>query len=217
MGDNLIRYRYFHSGELFSLKHLTGNLELAHAISTESGGRYTATLPQDLEIDRRYTSAIRDADLLALVSADVALFHFDGPELDSGTVAEFVFAKLADIPAVLLRTDFRRAGDSHDDPWNLMVSDWPRTEKVILHSLELYHATRHRQGDRPSEPTIRNVAHRVIEAFESVIQQPAVLPADLREAAYRWLSIAPGFGGMAAEINARFNDILKGKVLRRLL
>jgi len=217
VGDNSIRHRYFHSGELFSLKHLTGNLELAHAISDESGGRYTAILPQDLEINQRCASAIRDADLLALVSADVALFHFDGPELDSGTVVEFVFAKLADIPAVLLRTDFRRGGDSHHDPWNLMVSDWPRTIKVILHGMELYHATRHKQGDRPAEPTIREVARQVIEAFDRVIRQPAVLPRGLREAAYHWLSIAPGFGSAAAEVDARFSDILRGKVMRQLL
>lgn len=217
MEDNQIRHRYFHSGELFSLKHLTGNLELAQAISNESGGRYAAILPQDLAIDHRCTSSIRDTDLLALVSADVALFHFDGPELDSGTVVEFMFAKFADIPAVLLRTDFRRGGDNHNDPWNLMVSDWPRTEKVILNGMELYHATRHRQGDRPAEPTIRNVARQVIRAFDNVAQQPAVLPADLREAAYRWLSIAPRFGGTPAEIDARFNDILTGKITRQLL
>jgi nucleoside 2-deoxyribosyltransferase len=217
VGDNQICYRYFHAGELFNLKHLTGNLDLAHAISNESGGRYMAILPQNLEIDHLRTSAIRDADLLALVSADVALFHFDGPELDSGTVVEFIFAKFADIPAVLLRTDFRRGGDNHSDPWNLMVSDWPRTEKVILNSMELYHATRHKDGERQAEPTVCNVARRVVEAFDNVAQQPPVLPADLREAAYRWLSIAPSFGLIHAEIDARFNDFLKGKIIRQLL
>ena len=217
MEDIQTSYRYFHAGELFSVKHLTGNLELARAISNESGGRYTAVLPQDLEIGHSRTSAIRDADLLALLSADVALFNFDGPELDSGTVVEFIFAKFADIPAVLLRTDFRRGGDNHHDPWNLMVSDWPRTEKVILNGMDLYHATRQRQGERHTEPTLRNVARQVIEAFDSVLQQPVVLPADLRDAAYRWLSMAPGFGLTPAEIGARFNDILTGKIDRRLL
>lgn len=217
MGDNQTCYRYFHAGELFSLKHLTGNLDLAHAISNESEGRYTAILPQDLEVSHSRTSAIRDADLLALIGADVALFHFDGPDLDSGTVVEFILAKFADIPAVLLRTDFRRGGDNHHDPWNLMVSDWPRTEKVILNAMDLYHAARQKQGERQAERTVRNVARQVIKAFDHVVQQPAMLPADLRDAAYRWLSIAPGFGFTPAEIDARFNDILKRKIVRRLL
>lgn len=217
MGDHPTCYRYFHAGELFSLKHLTGNLDLAHAISNESRGRYTAILPQDLEVNPLRSSAIRDTDLLALVSADVALFHFDGPELDSGTVVEFMYAKFADIPAVLLRTDFRRGGDNHSDPWNLMVSDWPRTEKVILHGMELYHATRHTQGERPAEPTVRDVARRVVDAFDRVVQEPAVLPIDLREAAYRWLSIAPRFGLTPTDIDARFNKCLKGKITRQLL
>ena len=65
---------------------------------------------------------IRDKDIVTLISCDLALFNFDGPELDSGTVTEFMFAKFADIPSLLLRTDFRRGGDqgsgsleSHDE------------------------------------------------------------------------------------------------------
>ena len=217
MAENQTLYRYFHAGELFSLKHLAGNLDLANAISDESGGRYSAILPQDLEVDQSRTSAIRDADLLALLGADVALFHFDGPELDSGTVVEFIFAKFADIPAVLLRTDFRRGGDNHIDPWNLMVSDWPRTEKVIIHAMDLYHTTRHKHEARQAEPAVRKVARQVVKAFDSVAQQPAVLPMDLREAAYRWLSIAPRFGLTASAVDAKFHTILNAKVIRGLL
>jgi len=42
-----------------------------------------------------------------LLNCDLALFNFDGPELDLGTVVEFLFAKFADIPALILRMDFR--------------------------------------------------------------------------------------------------------------
>ena len=54
--------------------------------------------------------------------------------LDSGTVVEFVYAKLLDIPAVILRTDFRGGGDqdTDGDAWNLMVSFYPRTRNVTL-------------------------------------------------------------------------------------
>ena len=100
--------RYYFGGELFSLKHLLGNVALAQAIWRVSNGRYEAVLPQDLEVTKKRGKAIRDVDILTLLSSDLALFHFDGTELDSGTVAEFMLAKFADIPTVLLRTDFRK-------------------------------------------------------------------------------------------------------------
>ncbi len=92
--------------------HLLGNVALAQAIKHVSNGRYEAVLPQDLEVTNKRGKAIRDFDILTLLSCDLALFHFDGTELDSGTVAEFMLAKFADIPTVLLRTDFRKAGDN---------------------------------------------------------------------------------------------------------
>lgn len=217
MANPLISYHYFHAGELFSLKHLSGNLALAKAIVDESGGRYSAILPQNLEVSTSRNSAIRDTDLLNLLAADVALFHFDGTELDSGTVVEFVVAKFADIPAVILRTDFRRGGDSHRDPWNLMVSDWPRTEKIIIHSMELYQSFRPEHRDGATERATRVVARHVVNAFDTVAEQPPVLPSDLREAVYRWLSLAPGFGLTLDQIKTQLSGILKTKVDRALL
>ena len=81
---------------------------------------------------------IRDIDIVTLIGCDLALFNFDGPELDSGTVTEFMFAKFADIPSLLLRTDFRRGGDQGEDPWNLMMSFYPRTRTLCLNSMEIY-------------------------------------------------------------------------------
>jgi nucleoside 2-deoxyribosyltransferase len=210
-------YRYYHAGELFSLKHLAGNLELARAISNESAGRYSAILPQDLEADLAQAKAIRDADLLALLGADVALFHFDGAELDSGTIVEFMVAKFADVPSVLLRTDFRRGGDGHRDPWNLMVSDWPRTEKVLVHSMGLYRRARAERGDGAVDAVTRAVARQVIDAFDRVLRAPPVLPAELREAAYDWLCLAPGFGLAPEKARARVRAILEVKLRRKLL
>jgi nucleoside 2-deoxyribosyltransferase len=209
---------YFHAGALFNLKELAGNAMMAQAILQQSKGRYQAILPQDLEVDREKPTAIRDADLVALLSADVALFHFDGPDLDSGTVVEFMVAKFADIPAVLLRTDFRRAGDSRDDAWNLMLSDYPRTRQVIVHAMELYHQQRH------PEQALENAAHlathetarRVIAAFDEVSRMPPALPRELREAVYSWLAHFPGFGLSAAEIEEKLRAILQTKVGRGL-
>ena len=150
--------RYYFGGELFSLKHLLGNVALAQAIRRVSDGKYEAVLPQDLEVTDKRGKAIRDVDILTLLSCDLALFQFDGPELDSGTVAEFMLAKFADIPTVLLRSDFRKAGDSPQDPWNLMLSDYPRTEKVILNGMDIYSAARSTVTGSDDEATQRATA-----------------------------------------------------------
>jgi nucleoside 2-deoxyribosyltransferase len=105
---------YF-AGELFSAKHLVGNAYLAEAIPAASHGRYLCRLPQDFELRGHHPQLIRDKDIRSLLECDLALFNFDGPELDSGTVVEFMFAKFADIPCVILRSDFRAAGDQGFD------------------------------------------------------------------------------------------------------
>lgn len=208
---------YFHAGALFNLKELAGNAMMARAILKQSGGRYRAVLPQDVAPDK--ISAIRDADLLALLSADVALFHFDGSELDSGTVVEFMVAKFADIPAVLLRTDFRRAGDSHNDAWNLMLSGYPRTRQVIVHAMELYHQQRHpeRALEDAAELATYETARQVIAAFDEVRALPPLLPPALREEVYRWLALFPGLALSVGEGKKTLGAILEAKLARGLL
>jgi nucleoside 2-deoxyribosyltransferase len=193
--------RYYFAGELFSLKHLLGNVALAQAIRRVSDGKYDAVLPQDLDVSKKRGKAIRDVDMLTLFSSNLALFHFDGAELDSGTVAEFMLAKFADIPTVVLRTDFRKAGDSPHDPWNLMLSDYPRTEKVILNSMDVYTAARSTVTGSDNEVTqkataqfvLDGVASRIVESFNKVLSSPPRLPLHLRESVLEWLSIMPNF------------------------
>ncbi len=98
------------AGELFSAKHLAGNAALSDHIFRDSGERFRCVLPQNMP-QAVSPRAIRDQDLRALLACDAAVFHYDGLELDSGTVVEYLFAKFADMPAVLVRTDFRHAGD----------------------------------------------------------------------------------------------------------
>lgn len=134
---------YYHASPLFTLAELHANALLASAIHRASHGRYNAILPQNLEQRDTSPHSIRDADIKALLACDLALFTYDGTELDSGTVVEYVLAKFGDIPAVILRTDFRGAGDqggggTGSDPWNLMSSFWPRTRGVVVNAMELY-------------------------------------------------------------------------------
>jgi hypothetical protein len=218
------------AGELFSLKHLYGNAVLGEAIHELSGGRFVPVIPQNLEQRETTAQAIRDQDLKMVLACDVGVFHYDGTELDSGTVVEYLFAKFADIPAVLLRTDFRAGGDLGDYPWNLMSSFFPRTEVVLLNGMDLYQKAsplppsapaeevlRTKAGSQAGRRAIEKVARRVIEALEKVIAEPPVLPKKSRREIYEWLGRMPGFLGDAAAVEAQFLERLAQKEAKGLL
>ena len=211
-------YTVYFGGELFSTKHLLGNAVLAAAIRQRSAGRFQPLLPQALEQRDTTAQAIRDQDIRALLGCDLGIFHYDGPELDAGTVVEFMFAKFADIPAVLLRTDFRGSGEISlsGEPWNLMTSFYPRTVSVVLDAMSIFQ----RHLVRPSGPLFAGVEQEADEsatlaAAQKMIEQTAdatvaalnrllsmspVLPAALREPVYEWLSMMPGFKNAPVEI-----------------
>ena len=216
-------YTFYFGGELFSGKHLLGNAILAEAIYRRSNGRYQAVLPQNLEQRDTSPHSIRDQDIRALLACDLGLFNYDGPELDSGTVVEFMFAKFADIPSVLLRTDFRNGGDQSGagEPWNLMTSYYPRTATVVIDAMALYQeglVSPPAGSGEPAAPDslednrsgaagltmLARTADAVIQGFDQVLQLPSVLPGTMRETIYHWLALMPGFrtvdGGRAAEL-----------------
>ncbi|MCQ2379438.1 MAG: nucleoside 2-deoxyribosyltransferase [Victivallaceae bacterium] len=124
-------------GGLFDFKELVGNKLLADAFNSAAQGRWKALLPQENPSNSDRGTSIRDDDFEALFSADAFVANFDGADLDSGTVAEFCIAKMLDIPAVLLRTDFRNSNDASTcpDPWNLICSGYPRTEVVLFNAM----------------------------------------------------------------------------------
>lgn len=238
---------YYHAGPLFTLSDLRTNTALSTLISTHSLSLTHSTsqptpssstsshqphhqhhhfhplLPQDLEPRTLHPHAIRDADLRALLSCDLALFVFDGAELDAGTVVEYVYAKAADLPCVLLRTDFRGGGDQDQGPlaagedgtgegkagdkWNLMCSNWPRSRGVVVDGMGLYKAAlakaevdgkgweKEGQGrnERAAGEVLRVTAEKVVEAMEEVVRLPPRLPERLREGVYEWLGLMPGF------------------------
>jgi nucleoside 2-deoxyribosyltransferase len=197
-------YTVYFGGELFSGKHLLGNAALAAAIRECSHGRFRPLLPQDFEQRALSARGVRDNDIRALLGCDLGVFNYDGPELDSGTVVEFMFAKFADIPAVLLRTDFRSAGDqmSGSDPWNLMSSFYPRTSTVVLDAMSIYQGglrTEMAPGESASvaaaQLLMATVAAAVIAACEALLLLPAHLPPELRPPVERWLELMPGFAG----------------------
>lgn len=221
---------YF-AGELFSAKHLAGNAQLAEAIHAASRGRYLCHLPQDFELRDHHPHHIRDTDLRSLVACDLALFHFDGPELDSGTVVEFMFAKFADIPCAILRSDFRAAGDQGPghDPWNLMVSFYPRSVSIPVNAMALY-KTAHAEARRSATATDsaalaaaaaaamhQQIAALVVKGLDRAARLKPVLPAALREDVYAWLALLPNFRGDTKKIRRELADLLAQKTARGLL
>lgn len=141
-------YTVYFAGDLFDHKHLAGNELLAGAVDRRSGGRYACVLPQDLEQATERMVDIRNQDLMQVMACDLGLFNFDGTDLDSGTVVEFMMAKMLDIPSVLLRSDFRASGDQEreGDDWNLMCSFYPRSRTVQFNAMAWYQEARRDGG-----------------------------------------------------------------------
>jgi len=221
---------FYFAGDLFDSKHLVGNALLAEEIHRQSDGALLPVLPQNLEQRETSAHSIRDNDILCLLDCDLALFHFDGSELDSGTVVEFMFAKFADIPSVVVRSDFRAKGDQEMHPWNLMASFYPRTEVVLLDAMALYQkALRPQEDDGPaefmkeglsrrrSEGLLVEVSERVVEAFGKVTAQAPVLPPDQAETVFDWIAKMPGFRNGYTGQRDRIAAALRRKVEKNLL
>lgn len=213
-------YTIYFAGELFSLKHLLGNAVLAEQIHHESNNRYKCVVPQDLEQRETTPLSIRDQDLLQVVSCDVGLFHFDGPELDSGTVVEFVLSKMLDIPSVIIRSDFRLGGDSRLDPWNLMCSGYPRTKVLLLDAMASYQQQLRKEGLSPVEAghaATRAFAKDVVTALDEARAMKPHLSPHLREQIYEWMRHLPGESFAKTLSKDTLQQILSSKTARGLL
>jgi nucleoside 2-deoxyribosyltransferase len=190
------RFSIYFAGELFSLKHLAGNALLADEIDNHPKSQYQCELPQDHEAREMHPLELRNQDLLILLNCDVGLFHFDGSELDSGTIVEYLFAKMLDIPSVVLRTDFRAGGDSYE-PWNLMLSGFPRVETILVHGMVSYRQARQSAEVSRSQAAVnasRELAGQVIEALDRVRALPPIISRAEQTAVYSWARRFPGSG-----------------------
>ena len=224
-------YTVYFASALFTTKDLIGNAYLAEAIYERSHGRYRCVLPQDFSLRRRSAQAMRDHALRALFAADLALFNYDGLELDAGTVVEFMAAKFADIPALLLRTD-ARGGDRHGQPWSVMTSFYPRTTTVLVPSLPPYRLWQERRHPRAADDVVRlagqhssadaqrvceQVATQCVRALDRLVSTEPAMPKHLREEVYQWLAQMPGFQGKPKLLRKELERCLEQKVKRDLL
>ena len=205
---------YF-AGDLFNHKDLTGNLLLAEAIKRESSGCYICILPQHLEQSTSRSVDIRNNDLSKIVSADLILVNFDGTELDSGTVIEFLFAKTLDIPAVILRSDFRSAGDQErGDPWNLMCSGYPRTGKLNLNAMSWYQEEWGKGGGTAAvlDRFYNKLSKVIIKEFDKVFNEPSLIDSQqMLRNVYEWGLRFPGSGFSDFFTEKEMEEVFKKK------
>ena len=159
-----------------------------------------------------------------------ALFNFDGTDLDSGTLAEFMIAKFADIPSVILRSD-RRGSGGRASQWNPMANYYPRTAVLSLDGLGTYKAVLKKRRRRLDEVTrlagqhssadaqtmCDEIAGAVVRALDRVREIEPVMPRHLREEVYNWLPRMPGLRGKEKALRREFEHHLERKVQRDLL
>lgn len=221
MAENILNV-YF-AGDLFDAKDLGGNLMLAAAIEQFSQKRYRIMLPQDgeCEVTNRTSQNIRNADFELLYNCDCIVANFDGTDLDSGTVVEFCFAKMVDMPAVLLRTDFRNGGDHdlHDgDPWNLMCSHYPRTRTLHINSMQRYHAcrTKNLPANEMLHHYYRSIAGEIVEALDAVTSQKSWLKPE--EVLSQYQRAVKSMGGAMEKLlpDEKLCKLVSGKISRNL-
>jgi nucleoside 2-deoxyribosyltransferase len=199
------KYSIYFAGDLFNHKDLIGNLLLSESIEKNSAGRFVCVVPQHLEQSTNRSIDIRNNDLREVVKADLILLNFDGTELDSGTVVEYLFAKALDIPAVILRSDFRSAGDQErGDPWNLMCSGYPRTRTIKLNSMSWYQEAWGKGGGTSAilERFYNKLSKLINSEFDLVLKEASVVDnKQTLQNVYHWALRFPGngFSGLFSE------------------
>ena len=218
--DNLIQNpsnTIYFAGDMFDHKHLLGNTMLADYIERLSQNHYQCLVPQDIEQPTNRGADVRNVDLKAVMSCDFGIFNFDGADLDSGTVVEFMMAKFLDIPAVIFRSDFRSAGDSKSNNWNLMVDSYPRTEVVAPHSLRLYKEVKSQTDNIQEviETLYTRIATDIIAGLDKVSQTPPLANnyPNQTEAVYKWSMLFPDSG--FAELCAAEPDFMDSLLARK--
>ncbi len=208
-------YSIYTAGGMFTYRELAMNLTLKEAIWRQSSGRFQLVLPQSEQPDEfghpDVSIRIRNTDLWHVMRTDLLLAQFDGLELDAGTVAEFMMAKFLGKPTVILRSNSRRmSNDSFDEPYNLMVKNYPRTKVVHINSLFDYLDRWEKDKGRINsaegfesllelekrsiEEGIEFLSQEILAAFDEVLQIPSPYPPDYRKMIYRAARLMPGSG-----------------------
>ena len=214
---------YF-GGSLFNHKELTGNALLAEYIEKCSAGKYCCILPQDVEQHQTTAREIRNEVIAKLIECDLGLFNFDGTELDAGTVAEFMLAKFLDMPAVILRSDFRTCGEKEigGDDWNFMCSFYPRTQILKFNAIQSYQEALEagQTLNKAIDIYYTQIAQLIVKGLDSVRKEEPLLKGDRKklETLYQWALTFPGGGIDKSFSNHLFvEQITASKIKKKLV
>jgi nucleoside 2-deoxyribosyltransferase len=212
-------FTIYFGGSLFNHKDLTGNAFLAEHIEKGSDNKYRCCLPQNVEQHQTTALDIRNKDIAKIIECDLGLFNFDGTELDAGVVVEFMLAKFLDIPAVILRSDFRTCGEKEigGEDWNFMCSFYPRTRIVKINAMLSYQeAVEESQTlNEVFDIYYSRIARLIVESLDSVRTEKPLLKGDQKrlETLYQWALTFPGGGIEKLISNTSFVDqILAAKI-----
>jgi nucleoside 2-deoxyribosyltransferase len=209
------KYTVYAAGGIFTQHDLATNVFIKDSVWRQSNGKFELVLPQSKELrelDRPDIAAyIRNVDLIHVVKSDLLIARFDGLELDAGTVVEFMLAKFLGKPTVILRCDSRLlGGESMDEPYNLMVKNWPRTIEVHYDSLIKFIGGFAEESKMSgSVPTFENtikaelkmvmrgmdeIAQTIIGGLETVLEMKSPYPDEYQEIVYKIMRHSPGSG-----------------------
>ena len=212
---SLLPLTIYAAGGLFTYRELAMNLAMKEAIWQQSAGKYQLILPQSEQPEGfenpDVSLQIRNTDLWHVMRTDLLLAQFDGLELDAGTVAEYMMAKFLGKPTVILRSDSRRMQNAgFDEPYNLMLKNYPRT--VVLHIDSLSDYLDRWEGFKPGQGQgldfgalierekqamaqgVRDLAGKIMAAFDEALGMPSPYPEDMKKEIYRAARLLPGSG-----------------------
>ena len=209
------KYTVYAAGGIFTQHDLATNVFIKDAVWKLSNGKFELALPQSKELrelDRSDIAAyIRNVDLIQVIKSDLFIARFDGLELDAGTIIEFMLAKFLGKPTVILRCDSRRlGGESLDEPYNLMVKNWPRTTEVHFDSLikfaggfaeewkMLGNVSTFQTTIKAELKTVMRgideIAQQIIGGLETVLEMKSPYPDEYQEIVYEIIRHSPGSG-----------------------
>jgi nucleoside 2-deoxyribosyltransferase len=223
------KYTVYAAGGIFTQHELATNVFIKDAVWRLSNGKFELALPQSKEsreLDRSDIAAyIRNVDLIQVIKSDLVIARFDGLELDAGTIIEFMLAKFLGKPTVILRCDSRGlGGESLDEPYNLMVKNWPRTAEVHFDSLIKFTGGYAEESKMlGAVPTFQSaikaelktvmrgideIAQRIIGGLETVLEMKSPYPDEYQEIVYKIIRHSPGSG---------FEQLISDEDLTRLV
>lgn len=100
---------------------------------------------------------------------------------------EFIHSKFLNKPAVLYRSDIRLGGDhkrTQSDPWNLMMSNYPRTKVVIIEDIVPKYQDLYKQHSGDAHSISKALSLLMVQSIIKVLDEafatpPLVLPDNL--------------------------------------